>query len=508
MLERWFLHIPTEPLADLRRAAEDTGSRMADTITPPRRWNLLQAAFSWGDKHVTKPVVEELVLMGVDINTRVMCGLNALHMIILLLFARRDVGYDSGMLEWWISKGADVAVMAVIYDIQQRRYRVLSPLDMVLALYARDLVVFLPDYLPACTRYAPANPTRKKSVYKQEVKKLIWLLLCGGATTSIKTRELDEVRAAMSAHKLPSYPFLTDYLKTRLKFPESLTATEVRRRIHYLRVFSSFPVDVSGIADLRRDRFLSGREEDYYNPEFEEAGEFMPYEYMGYKDSQGRTFHFHKSMVPAMFRTATNPFTREPIPQETLRGWLDRMNGFPRAFLLRDSLTDHGLLLWDATATATATATRHGFDFLYEVLSPHFPYTNVAHVQSLSIKEVAYLCSVLSGEPYSLTGFGRYEGAPDVVDFFQQTAFGHLMNPRSALEVFHFGLEDAYQDIRCYHLIKKVMPEVVSFRDSFLVVVTIAPEVGDVIRDRVGYVHLGYFHEIWRRVATIHEKFS
>jgi hypothetical protein len=288
-----------------------------------------------------------------------------------------------------------------------------------------------------------------------------------------------------------------------------LTAVEVRRRLGYLRVFSSFSIDFSGIAASRRGLFLPGREEDYYNPEFEEAGEFMPYEYMGYEDGHGRTFRFHKSMVPAMFRTAINPFTREPIPQETLRDWLGRMNGFHRAFLLRDSLTGHGLSLWDAP-TATTDTTRHGFDFLCEVLSPHFPYTNIAHVQSLPTKEVAYLCSVLSDEPYTLSGFGGYESAPDVLQFFQQTAFGHLMNPRNALEVFHFGLEDGYQDIRCYHLIRKAMPaeELVSFHDSFLVVVTLVPEVGEVIRDRVGYVHLGYFSEIWRRVATIHEKFS
>ena len=108
MLESWFLHIPTDPLEDLRQAATgETGSRNL------KRWNLLQAAFSWGEEERTRCVVEELVLRGTDMNARALCGLNALHLIILLLFVRRDVEYDTKMLEWWMSKGADVAAMAV-----------------------------------------------------------------------------------------------------------------------------------------------------------------------------------------------------------------------------------------------------------------------------------------------------------------------------------------------------------------------------------------------------------
>lgn len=479
----------------------------------PVLWSPLQLAVTWTDETTIVAVTEELVLMGADMNGVTLCGLNALHILILLLFFRRSQRHDARMLEWWMSKGVDVHAHSVLFDQRQKEYRILSPLDIIISLYSKTLHLEPSLYLPAY-----CGPKKRASVPKRQLKKLLGLLVCYGARSSEPCPLLDEVMVTLPRLPFRSLTFLRDYLEVRLKLPLHLSSTDMRERLNFLHRWGRF-ADHDEIVRCRGSRYYPKTPETesiYNNPNFEPDSEFMPYEYLGYVDTHRRHYFFHKTMVPSILRSGENPFTRETIPVVTLRQWFQDMSQrpytFQQVFTLRESLDEDGVHLWGPAAATTPSALEDDakknfvLHFVHGVLSHNFPYTNILHLSMLHAQEVVYLCSVLSVE-YHLTTFAQcpLEGA---LGFFSKRVLASVMDETFPLDVLHFGIEDGLQDISTFHLVKKLLDESpMSFEDPFLDIIMSLPEVGDVIRDRLGYVHLGYFHEVWQRLVSMNKNF-
>jgi len=525
MLHHWFQEIPSDPLHDLleisgsKEHMEKIVNGIDTRYNRPLPWTPLQIAMTWNNMTNIHKVVEELVLMGADMNGMASCGLNALHLLLLFLFYRRSQGNeDVQLLEWWMAKGADAHAFAVFFDKKQKQYRVLSPLDMVLGLQSKTLTVEASSYFPGhCVPFLKKRAHIKKSHFKT----IVGLLLCYGVQSSERSPLLEEVRSSLATMPFhsPSYPFLRDYTEARFKLPLGLSFSEILRRLSFLDQNARY-VDHDDIVRHRETRFFDVEQHTtgggvYANPDLEDKAEFMPYEYLGYVDVQQRAYYFHKTMVPSVLQSRENPFTREVIPLETRRQWFHEMSQRPYIFqqvrVLRDTVhAEKGLLLWDATENKEENKKKYfAFQFAHNLLAHNFPYTNIHHISTLHRREIVYVCHMLCHDPYLIP---QYCGCPmddGALDFFSRQTIVYLMDDSLPLDLLHFGVEEAIQDISCYHLVKKWLLEFhMSFQEPFLDVITTLPSVGDVIRDRIGYVHLGYFHEIWQRLVFMERIFS
>jgi hypothetical protein len=457
--------------------------------------------------------------MGADMNGMASCGLNALHLLVLLLFYRSSQeNEDAQLLEWWMAKGADAHAFAVVFDKKQRQYRIVSPLDMLLGLYSKTLSLHSSSYFPGyCTPFLK----KRVGIKKTRLKTIVGLFLCYGATSSEQSPLLEEVRVSLAKmpFRSPSCTFLRDYTEVRFKLPLGLPLPEIRRRLSFLDRNARY-VDHDDIVRHRELHYFKNVDKNtgtgvYANPDLEDMAEFMPYEYLGYADVHQRPYYFHKTMVPSVLQSKENPFTREVIPLETRRQWFHEMSKRPYIFqqvsVLRDTVhSEKGLLLWKVTEDKEENKKKHfALEFAHRLLARNFPYTNIHHISTLHSREIGYVCHLLCSDPYLIAPYYDCPVDDGALDFFSRQTIVYLMDDSMPLDLLHFGVEEAIQDISCYHLVKNLLQDFrMSFQEPFLDVITSLPDVGDVIRDRIGYVHLGYFHEIWQRLVFMERNFS
>ena len=513
MLDHWFYEIPEDPLLDLRRMVTGTSRdhrlKIINGIDPrsnvPMKWSPLQLALTWPRSNTMMETVEELVLMGADVNRVSLCGLNPLHLLIFLLMFRISSSHREEMLflEWWISKGVDVHTSCILKDEKDNQYHILSALDLLVHLVTKSFHVLPSIYLPSYVHFS-------NHPHKKNVKRILALLLCFGATVSKPSLVIDHVLTWLQTNPLGSYSFLRDYTEVRLKLPRHGTVRHLQRRLRLLQQHAA-SIDVEQATHERKKRYAANNQASYSNPYFESKGEFMPYEFLGYTDGTDKQYYFHKSMIPSILQSQENPFTRTSIPVSVLRQWFHGMSQRPYCFsltMLRDSVVDGRLVLWDDPVQGTSI---HHFalHFIHGMLSINFPYTNILSVTSLSSAELRYVCHVLSKDPYELDVFQTRPLEDDWLVYFLKQSLRYVLTKSSAMDLLYFGLEDALQDISSFHLVQKILNDsTMSFRDSFVDVIMNLPAVGDIIRDRLGYVHLGYFHEIWKRFVVLSENFS
>jgi hypothetical protein len=155
------------------------------------------------------------------------------------------------------------------------------------------------------------------------------------------------------------------------------------------------------------------------------------------------------------------------------------------------------------------------FQHVDSILTSFFPYSNWMKILSLTNHELQFVADVLSQDPYGLQCYTRFDNSmtPCIEDAYMNFAvitFECIFHPqtKTCIEPFYFGVENSLQDLTCFHLIQKVMgPRYKRIsRDNFLDMILQLPQVGDILRDRIGFVHMGYFDEIWRRLVVLQEK--
>ena len=515
-MDPWCRVVPEDPVRDLQKTVAESNPREIPRLVNgidtrsnrPLRWTPLQLALAWTDKKKTVEAIEELVVQGADFNAPALTGINALHTVLLLLFFRDHTTHDATMLEWWLSKGVDVHAPAIVLDTRWNVFRTFSPLDLLVALGTKTLrmdpCTYLPPFVAGNLRKHPRRP--------KGFSKFIALFLCYGGKTSEASTLVDRVYERVGALPFRSMSFLRDYVETRLKLPTQLSLHDLRHRVAFLLEHAAH-ADMDEIVD-ERERRLFPHDDDvvYANPNFEPRAEFMPHEYLGYRDEAGgKQYFFHKSMIASILQTKENPFTRHAIPSGILRKWFHEMSHRPyffRLHMLRDAWRHDTLCMWDTERPLEKNAkdNHHAIlHFVHGVLSHNFPYTNILRLLTLSDRELGYVARVLGREPYALDAYSGHDRLPG----FLQTTMAYATDPQFSMDILYFGVEDALLDLSCYHLVKNAFRGTdMTFQDPFVDVITNHPSVGDIIRDRIGYVHLGYFYEIWQRLVSMNEIFS
>lgn len=509
MLEHWLLENPKDPIKDLEKVYQmdsATRSKVMNGIhlkaNIPLPWNPVQAALCWCNREMGKKVIENLVIHGADMNATSLCGLNALHVMVIRIFFCRDRANDIQMLEWWMSKGVDVRVMSTLFDVQHKKYLVLTPLDTLLLLWLQKLVVQPDRYLPMSAYHGKdklQKPTKKQFI------RLLLLFLCYGCQTEF------EFKNFLIGIDLFQFDFFKDYLITRLKLPCSQHyKKEVQKRVNFLWTFRKY-IDFSLITQKREEEQCQ-TDGIFYTQNMENPSEFMLCEYVIYPENNTKKkIFFHKSMVPNILKIGHNPFTREIIDVSILQKWFRELSlpplSFHQSFTLQESL--QSAWLWNEAflSNAQSMKKKNGFMIISSILSHNFPYTNIIQLCTLPSNQLRYVCFILSSEPFSLLHF---KDCPreDADSFFLQQCFDCIFDPQFMYESLHFAIEDSLQDLKCYTIIQTFLARSdMTFMDPFMEVILSVPEVGDVIRDRIGYVHLGYFYEIWTRLLVLHTNF-
>jgi hypothetical protein len=512
MLQNWLYAVPKDPLRDLDEVIHREGQKDiingVDTMTHMyHNWSPIQLALSWKNDVFMKETIDRLLHMGADINAPSRKGINGLHLLILFMFFRRQPLQDIHLLEWLLTRGANVNVPAILYDIQLRDYVSYSPLSLFIALNKGECKVSSRSYMPPNTSY---GKHRAKIIAHKHVQRCLLLLLCYGARSNVMCDELEEI-LNLSVVNTPPYPFLTDYLTVQYKLPADLDQGEVQKRVQFLHRFAPH-IHHEDIIDCRRQIFYKKKTTShYYNTQFEDNAEFMPYEFLSYTDSHGHVQNFHKTLFTTLVAQKVNPFTKDPIPPHVLQSWCQEMSERPlcfhQVFTLKETCSTNILKIFHKIDHMTETNKKNDdvLQLCHLLLSACFPYTNLMSVQGLDEDELKYLCHALADEPYALEIF-TFSGnrGETVLNFFCRSILSYIQDPLSTCELLHFGIEDILQDISCFHAIIRVFGnQTFVFKKNFLDIIVQEPMVGDILRDRIGYVHLPLFLEIWKRMCTI-----
>jgi hypothetical protein len=112
---------------------------------------------------------------------------------------------------------------------------------------------------------------------------------------------------------------------------------------------------------------------------------------------------------------------------------------------------------------------------------------------------------ILTQEPYELTYFYAlsHGNGQDLLKSFAKITFDYILE-NNLLEQLFFGIENCLQDITCFSLIQQNSVRV--SHENFLESILNIPQIGDILRDRIGFIHLGQFYQIWQRLVVLQEK--
>jgi len=512
MLQNWLYAVPKDPLRDLDEIIHREGQKDiingVDTITHMYcNWSPIQLALSWSNDGFIKETIDRLLYMGADMNAPSRKGINALHLLILFIFFRRQPLQDIHLLEWLLTRGANVNIPAILYDVHLRDYVSYSPLSLFITLIKGECKISSRSYMPPNTHY---GKQRSKVLAQKHVQRCLLLLLCYGARSNIVCDELEEI-FNLSVFNTPPYPFLTDYMTVQYKLPPDLEPGEVQKRVQFLHRFAPH-ISHEEIIEYRRQIFYTNNTTcHYYNTQFEDTAEFMPYEFLSYTDSKKHVQNFHKTLFTTLVSQKVNPFTKDPIPPHVLQSWCQEMSERPlcfhQVFILKETCNSHTINIFLKANHMTETNKKNNdvLELCHVLLSACFPYTNLMSAQNLDEDELQYMCRTLADEPYGLEMFTFSPNKGEtVLNFLCRSILSYIQDPLSTCELLHFGIEDILQDISCFHAITRVFDnQTFVFKENFLDIIVQEPMVGDILRDRVGYVHLPLFLEIWKRMCTI-----
>jgi hypothetical protein len=286
---------------------------------------------------------------------------------------------------------------------------------------------------------------------------------------------------------------------------------DMLRRIHFLcRVRDK--LDYEWIASERKKQMYPQEKNiHYYNELSEDYGEFLPHEYVVSVDKHGEEFWFHKTMLVYLFQHQVNPLTRTEIDVSLLRQWFVECTTAPLCFggvtLLRETLRhkDYKSLLLGTKVKDVIQTHVFFFQHIDSLISLYFPYSNWIKVLNLCPHEIIFMAYILTQEPYELTYFYAlsHGNGQDLLKSFAKITFDYILE-NNLLEQLFFGIENCLQDITCFSLIQQNSVRV--SHENFLESILNIPQIGDILRDRIGFIHLGQFYQIWQRLVVLQEK--
>jgi len=540
-LSHWSTHIPRDPLQDIHLITQDPMYHAQDKkkifcgIDVKRhryeRWNPLQVACLWKPWKRSRDVVTELVFHGADLNQISLCGLNPLHLLILFLFFEKPTQKAVYLqrIQWYLSIGARTETPCIVYDTHTQEFLFLNALELFEALYTNSLRIDPYAYIPTFLHRRFRANTGPHKVGRAHLVTFYLLFFCFGAKMTpemiSRLKCLEWFFPMLYRNRTRIFK---EYLMCRYKLsPRVKTWSGLQQRVNALHFLKS-QIDFSKVGHWRQQTLfprIGETHQSYFNHEWEDPNEFMPYEYVSFQHPvTGHEFYFHKSTLPHLFQTRLNPLTLEPLDETILRQWFKQLEAFPRTFhqlfTLEASLASSSIWSMEMVQEDEMKAShrRFVFDFLYSVLSLQFPYNTLKRLVSLPFHDLQYVCHVLSHSPFYFLKYRSVSALrgvsvaslPDLHRLFLQiTCFYFLMDPECSHEMFYFAIEEGLQDLSCYQLISdELQKHATLFQQNFFEMILNYPSVGDIMHDRLGFVQLEVFYDMWQRFVVYDQHFA
>lgn len=479
----WTKKTPKTPLRDLDRFRVSSIQRDSDykkflhsiNVMDGTRfyWPVISLVFCWSHPpDIKKKILKELLLRGVDMDDHGACGLTPFH-VLLLTVAHGMETID--MLRFWIEKGCDVHKKVFLVNEEEIA---IHPLDF----YKRALLMrkLLPPVAAAAAAAAATTTTANQDVLR-------YLERLYGPTRD------DDIDRLVVQWKLP-YPLSDEDVLTRSRF-----LREHRDLIETARV----------LAIRGRDRRV---DDIYMNSSFYDNDEFMDYEFVHYYDeSSKRRFFFHKTMIPSMLKTGSNPYTKIPIPHKILERWFDEMSERPRVHqlvTLTETIDDDNSDI--NTAATLRSRLDAGYYFLSNLISPSHPYTNVYNIACMEEYKIRHISIMLTKSPFRYKDFTRvFDAKRDHHRLFLQSCLALLMtpNPTNFLHHVHFVLEECLFDFSMADQVSRLCSHynVVFNKQSFRTASDTIYELSEILSERLGFYDETGFRNLWNRVVCYHD---
>lgn len=487
--------MPKDPVEDILQYKKSTKTSMAfkrfllsvDDNGLREFWSIISLVVCWNTSTICKKkVIKELVLSGTDIDTYGTVGLNAIHILILKIILGKTAHDDLDVLSFLIRHGGNV----------------------------RNKIFLNPNYGLGSLYYLPIDFIKHlQNAPDLEWKKLLPSFVAIG--TNINQSQCDMLvrwftlfnEGASNTEELSA--FHLDHLTVRWKLPYPLKEEQILKRVHFLSKYQS-SIENATVLEIRRTAYYNNIDEKYHiftNPVFYDKNEFMPYEYVNYKDETGLMFHFHKSMVPSIFKSMCNPFTKKPIPLLVLNHWFDEMSQGPYIHdicTLRETLQTHSIFdnWFDDKSVDAAYYFVHGM-----ILHSH-PYSNFYDVKDYVLAQFYHVCTLISRPPFRLIKYTRIQHQKSVDAarmLFIQICMEYVMKTKnSVIHHLHFAIEDAIQDFRMTERIQVLCDtHGIDFNESNLFsACDMIDEVNDILLDRIGTFDEASYINTWNRLCS------
>lgn len=486
LYEVWVKKTPKNPSMDLDRWKSSVSGlkhvlNSTDMNGIRQRWNILSLVCCWNSPvHVRKEILRELILMGTDMDIQGLCGLAPIHVLVIKIVIGHDQKNDQELLYEFIKRGANHNAKCFL-PFGEMAY---SPYQLL------QLVLSQGDLKRWCKLVPNYTRTYRTKATEKDISQTLRILRLLNEPTSVHF-SIDDVG-----------DLERDIIMVRFKLPSGLSCREVAKRADVAWRYR----DCIDFEQIKKERIRNFRDSAIYiNSCFLDVAEFMPFEFVRLEED-GKEFFFHRKMLPSMWRSHMNPFTRKPIPLSTLSGWYDESD-YPFIYeitTLEESMKEDGFF----GSNPYSADHQECFSFLQTLLVHSHPYSNVYNINEFTLPKLWHLCRCLTNAPFRFQQFQHITKIHNIhraKGLFLQTCF-HLLEKGNFLHNLHFALEECLLDFqmreRCMVLCKQ---DPLFHRSSLLSACNMYVELYEMMLERIGVFDNQSFNILWKRICDYHE---
>lgn len=466
LYDKWLKKEPINPLYDFmefkknpREFKKFLSCLNHDSIKED--WNIFSIILCWDcPNEKKKEVIKEIVLAGGDMNIHGHLGITALHtLLIRIMYCSEDLEMFIHLLKI----GLNIKSLAFInprFDIEQKC--AYTPLEFIYFIKENYEIISL-----------LSNSISKHNHNDIYIEKLITFF------------------------SNPEESFLEYDIKLHnYKLCNNLYLDEVKNRVRFIQRYKN-DIDFEEIRKKRKEIYFKESDDNdvYVNGLLADVNEFMPYEFLNYKDG-AKYFYFHKNVVHSIFKRGINPLTNIVIPREILSKWYDDLQNdlyCPGISTLEDILFPN---------IQPISEDDEVIYYIYDNILHSHPYNNVIHISKFTIDEIRYISFFLTQPPF------RYKMFLEQIRTkhnFTNICLSYLMENKNNnfIHHFHFALEETIQDLKMLKKFKSICEKNnISFeKKNFDHVCKNIYEIYDLLFERIGLFDNFSFRTIWNRLV-------
>lgn len=490
LYESWMKKTPKNPRVDLSEFKNSKKSvsewknllNSTDINGIRQRWNILSLVCCWDcPLQVKKEIIKELILMGVDMDIQGLSGLGPIHVLVIKIVWGEDQKNDEELLHEFIKKGVNYHAKCFLSFGESMVY---SPYQLLQLLLLEKDQKRWRRYIP---KYTKLSSTGTSADISSTCKML--RLLNEPMSVGFSIQDMDD--------------FQRDVIMVRFKIPSCLSHQEIAKRAAVAWKYRDH-IDYEQAKQERMKHFHDTA--IYINSCFMDVAEFMPFEFVRLEED-GKQFYFHKKMLPSIWRSSMNPFTRKNIPFSTLSQWYEESVSpfIYEITTLEQSMKEDGFF----GSNPLSLDHQEGFFYLHTLLVHSHPYSNVYNIYEFTLPQLWHLCTFLANAPFRFQCFQRILHMRDshqAKRLFLQHCF-HLMEKGNFLHNLHFALEECLLDFqmteRFLVLCKK--EGILFHRNSLFSACHMIVELYEMLLERVGVFDDHSFNILWRRLCNYHD---